>query len=87
MKKSMLSVAALASLVSLAAFAGPVNINSADAKALAKELSGIGPAKAKAIIEYREKVGPFKAPEEITKVDGVGQALFEQNKDNIKIKD
>ncbi|TJY56787.1 helix-hairpin-helix domain-containing protein [Sinimarinibacterium sp. CAU 1509] len=87
MNKSKMLFAALTSLISAAVFAGPVNINSADAKTLAKELSGIGPAKAKAIIEYREKVGPFKAPEEIVKVDGVGQALFEQNKNNIKVKD
>jgi transcriptional accessory protein Tex/SPT6 len=42
-------------------FAEPVNINTADATALAKALDGIGPAKAKAIVSYREKNGPFKS--------------------------
>ena len=44
-----------------AALAGPVNLNSADAATLAKELDGIGPAKAQAIVEYRQKNGPFRA--------------------------
>ena len=50
------------SLLPLAgAFAGPVNLNSADAATLAKELDGIGPAKAQAIVEYRQKNGPFRS--------------------------
>ena len=40
--------------------AEPVNINTADATALAKALNGVGPAKAKAIVSYRDKNGPFK---------------------------
>ena len=45
--------------------AEPVNINTADATALAKALNGIGPAKAKAIVSYREKNGPFKNVEQL----------------------
>ena len=37
------------------AFAGPVDINTADAETIAAELSGIGLAKAKEIVEYRTK--------------------------------
>jgi competence protein ComEA len=37
-----------------AAFAGPVNLNSADAATLARELDGIGPAKAQAIVDFRQ---------------------------------
>ncbi len=44
-----------------AALAGPVNLNTADAATLARELDGIGPAKAQAIVEYRQKNGPFKS--------------------------
>ena len=43
----------LASLVPAAAWAGPVNVNTADASTIAKELDGIGPAKAQAIVDYR----------------------------------
>ena len=42
-------------LLSPLVHAEPVNINTADATALAKALNGIGPAKAKAIVSYREK--------------------------------
>jgi len=43
--------ALIASLLPVAAWAGPVNVNSADASTLARELDGIGPAKAQAIVE------------------------------------
>lgn len=74
-------------LTSNLALAGAVNINSADAKTLAKELTGVGPAKAQAIVKYRQEKGPFKAPEDLKKVDGVGNAVYESNKANIKVKD
>ena len=45
--------ALVASLIPAVAWCGPVNVNSADASTLAKELDGIGPAKAQAIVEYR----------------------------------
>ena len=44
-------------LLSQLVYAEPVNINTADATALAKALNGIGPAKAKAIVSYRDKNG------------------------------
>lgn len=61
-----------------------VNINLADINALTS-LSGIGESKAQAIIEYRKINGPFKAIEELTKVSGIGDALFEKVKDSITI--
>jgi competence protein ComEA len=74
------------SLMPLAtALAGPVNLNSADASTLAKELDGIGPAKAQAIVEYRQKNGPFRAPEDLLKVEGIGQKVLEQNRGNIRL--
>ena len=54
------------------AWAGPVNINTADAKTLAKELDGIGPAKAQAIVDYRQKNGSFKTADDLLKVEGIG---------------
>jgi competence protein ComEA len=74
------------SLLPLAgALAGPVNLNSADATTLAKELDGIGPAKAQAIVEYRQKNGPFRSPEDLLKVEGIGPKVLEQNKGNIRL--
>ena len=85
MKTSLIAAAAL--LLAGAAWAGPVNINKADAKTLAKELDGVGPAKAEAIIKYRTEKGPFKTADEITKVEGVGKSILEANKANIKLTD
>jgi len=76
-------------LASLLAFAGSafavVNINSASQKQL-EELPGVGPAKAKAIIDYRKKNGPFKAVEDIKKVDGIGDATYDQIKGDLVTK-
>ena len=68
-----------------AALAGPVNLNSADASTLAKELDCIGPAKAQAIVEYRQKNGPFRVAEDLLKVEGIGQKVLEQNRGNIRV--
>ena len=76
--------ALIAGLVPAAAWSGPVNINSADASTIARELEGIGPAKAQAIVEYRQKNGPFKSPEDLLKVQGIGEKVLEQNKGNIR---
>jgi competence protein ComEA len=77
--------ALIASLVPMVAWSGPVNINTADAGTLARELEGIGPAKAQAIVEYRQKNGPFKSPEDLMKVQGIGERVFDQNRGNIRI--
>ena len=61
-----------------------VNINEADADTLTT-LKGIGKDRALKIIEYREQNGPFQTPEDIMKVKGIGQKIFEQNKDFITI--
>jgi competence protein ComEA len=75
----------LSLLPAAAALAGPVNLNSADAATLARELDGIGPAKAQAIVDYRQKNGPFKTPEDLLKVQGIGERVLEQNRANIRL--
>jgi competence protein ComEA len=65
--------------------AEPVNINTADATALAKALNGIGPAKAKAIVSYREKNGPFKSVDQLAMVEGMTQKLIDKNRADIKL--
>ena len=75
----------IASLLPIVAWAGPVNINTADATTLAKELDGIGPAKAQAIVDYRQKNGSFKTADDLLKVEGIGAKVLEQNRDNIRV--
>lgn len=83
--KRTLVLALLAALVlPLPVFAGPVNVNTADAKTIARELTGIGLSRAQAIVDYREKNGPFKSPDDLAKVKGVGMKVVEQNRTNIK---
>lgn len=74
--------AALA-LMPMLAWAGPVDLNSADAETLARELKGIGPARAAAIVAWRDANGPFQAPEDIVLVQGIGERVLEDNRDNI----
>ena len=79
-------VAGLAALLlPLCVLAGPVDINTADAKTIARELKGIGLSRAQAIVEYREKNGPFKSADELAQVKGVGMKVVEQNRPNIKV--
>jgi len=66
------------------AIAGPVNVNTADASTLARELQGVGMAKAEAIVSYREKNGPFKSADDLVKVKGLGKKIIEQNKVNLR---
>jgi len=56
--------------------AGVVNINTATAEELTM-LPGIGSAKAAAIVEYRETT-KFNTVEDIKKVKGIGEKLFNQ---------
>ena len=67
------------------AFAGPVDINTADAETISTELNGIGLVKAKAIVEYREKYGPFKNAEDLSLVKGIGNRTVELNRVNILV--
>ena len=60
MRKLYLSCVAM--LLPLLSWAGPVNVNTADAELLSKELVGIGLAKAQAIIDYRNEYGRFESP-------------------------
>ena len=79
------TLAALVLLAPLSAFADPVNINTADASALAKALNGVGPAKAKAIVSYRDKNGPFKSVDQLTMVEGITQKLIDKNRADIRL--
>jgi competence protein ComEA len=72
-----------AMLLGPAAFAGPVDVNTADAKTLAKELDGVGLSKAQAIVEYRKANGPFRSADELAKVKGLGRKTVDRNRANL----
>ena len=78
---------ALSLAATLAAMAGPVNVNTADAETLSAELKGVGITKAIAIVEYRKANGPFKSAEDLAKVKGIGARTVELNKENILVED
>ena len=78
MRKLLLLGAVL--LAPLPGFAGSVDINSADAATIARELNGIGMARAQAIVEYRKVHGAFSAAEDVLKVKGVGPYVLDSNK-------
>jgi len=61
-----------------------ININTATVEELAR-LEKVGPKIAAKIIEYREGNGPFEKPEDIMKVKGIGEKIFEMNKDRIVV--
>jgi competence protein ComEA len=63
-----------------------ININRAEAWLL-EALPGIGEARAQAIIGYREQNGPFRNINEITNVEGIGTATYEQIKELITVAD
>ena len=77
----------LALLLSFSGFlyAGQVNVNTADAKKIASELSGIGAVRAEAIINYRKENGNFKSVEELAKVPGIGKKTIEKNREDIVV--
>ena len=82
--KGLSAALVAATLLAPIAIAGPVDVNTADAKTLARELDGVGMAKAEAIVSYREKNGPFKSADDLAKVKGLGKKLIEQNKANFQ---
>lgn len=60
-----------------------VDINTADAVTLARELSDVGLVKAEAIVAYRTTHGPFQNIEDLAKVKGIGRRIVEENRDII----
>jgi len=61
-----------------------ININTATSEQL-QALSGIGPATAGNIIRHREARGGFETIEEIMNVSGIGERMFENIRDSIRV--
>lgn len=62
-----------------------VNINTASAEDFARVLNGVGLKKGQTIINYRKELGQFTAIDQLQEVPGIGSALFERNKDRLKL--
>jgi competence protein ComEA len=75
----------IVSLLPALVWAGPVDINTADAATIARELQGIGLSRAQAIVAYREKNGAFRSADELRKIKGIGAKVLERNRANIKV--
>ena len=67
------------------AVAGVIDVNTADAKSLAKTLDGIGLNKAKAIVAYRNQHGKFSSLDQLLQVKGVGKKTLDRNRDKITL--
>jgi competence protein ComEA len=74
------------SLLSGFAIAEPaeININTATVETLAS-LNGIGETKAQAIVAYRSENGPFKSADDLTQVNGIGEATLKKNADRLTV--
>jgi competence protein ComEA len=71
--------------VTVADVGAKININTADAKELMK-LQGVSRSLAEKIVQYRDAHGPFKKAPDLRKVDGVGDGVWEKNRQRIVVK-
>ena len=62
-----------------------LDINKADAAAIAAALDGVGLVKAEEIIAYRTLYGNFHSVEELLEVPGIGAVTLEKNRQRIVI--
>lgn len=72
------------SIVDEGSYADKVSINQGTVEEL-MTLTGIGETKAEAIVAYRQTNGPFQRIEEIMKVNGIKEAMYNKIKDDIVI--
>ena len=75
----------LAVLVSVQVYAGPVDINSADADMLASAIDGVGEKKAVTIVQYRETNGPFASVDELVNIKGIGAGTVDRNRQKLTV--
>lgn len=86
MRKFLIGCFALLLLgLSAVAVGAPIDINTAEAPALAKAMKGVGTKKAEAIVVYRKKHGPFKSVDELAKVKGISKKTIEANREKISV--
>ncbi len=68
------------------AAARTVDVNTATVAAL-ERLPGVGPALAARIVDYRTAHGPFGAPEELTRVHGIGPKTVAALRDYLAVEE
>lgn len=61
-----------------------INLNTASLEEL-MQLPGIGEAKAKMILDYRTQNGSFQKPEDIMKISGIKEGVYNKIKNNITV--
>jgi len=83
--RTLASLFVLGCALPVLCWADAVNINTADARTIAKELKGIGVARAQAIVAYRNEHGPFKSADDLGRVKGIAQKVIDQNRANIRL--
>ena len=79
-RKNLIAAVLTLGLVNPLLATEPVEINSADAMALAGAIDGVGMKRAQAIIDYRTMHGPFKNVEELANVRGIGERTVTQSR-------
>ena len=62
-----------------------INLNTADAPTLAREMDGIGDAKARAIVEHRQRNGAFRSIDDLALVKGIGSKTVEANRSRLTV--
>jgi competence protein ComEA len=62
-----------------------INLNTADAATLAREMDGIGESKARAIVEHRQRNGAFRSVDELALVKGIGGKTVEANRPRLTV--
>lgn len=62
-----------------------VNLNTADAATLARDMDGIGATKAEAIIEHRKSKGAFRSVDDLALVKGIGSKTLERNRARLTV--
>lgn len=77
-------LACLLSVAAVVASAEALDINSADASAIASTITGIGPARAAAIVAFRKENGPFGSVDDLVLVKGIGQATVDRNREKLE---
>ena len=82
LKKLLIVLLASFALCSVAIAAA--DLNTASQQQL-EAIKGIGPQKAKAIIEYRAKNGAFKTTEDVMKVPGIKEGIYNKIKGEITV--
>jgi competence protein ComEA len=82
-----ISCALLAAGLTLGPFANaePVDLNQANAEALADNIVGVRPVLAQAIVAYRPENGVFLSAEQLLQVPGFGPKILEKNEKSLLV--